>query len=164
MSSTDHSGISSADTSPVRKHFPVNALVASTPENERKSKDLVSINNEKNITATTGPDKFKRISQLAESVFGDTIVQKGNQRSKVKKTESVCIYYFLFLVLLLLPVFNPSLLAYSGPNIFLEYQGTEPYILLYNAVFGFVFLCGLLFVLLLFIAIFKNKPVSHFQN
>ena len=104
MSSTDHSGISSADTSPVRKHFAnstidVDAMVASTPENERKNKDLVAINNEKNITATTGRDKFKRISQLAESVFGDTIVQKENQRTKVKKTESVRFYYFLLLVL-----------------------------------------------------------------
>lgn len=81
-------------------------MVASTPENERKNKDLVTMNNEKNITATTGADKFKRISQLAESVFGDTIVQKGNQQTKVKKTESVRIYYFLLLVLLLLPIFN----------------------------------------------------------
>lgn len=88
----------------MRKHFAnstidVDAMVASTPENERKNKDLVAINNEKNITATTGPDKFKRISQLAESVFGDTIVQKENQRTKVKKTESVRFYYFLLLVL-----------------------------------------------------------------
>ena len=91
MSSTDLSGLSSAEDSPVKKQFPsnpinINAMVASTPETERRIKNTIS--SEKDISATTGPDKYKRISQLAESVFGDSIVQQGGS-PKPKKSESV---------------------------------------------------------------------------
>lgn len=63
---------------------------------DRKDRD----NNQKNdqiVEATTGENRFKRISQLAESVFGDTIVQQpsSNQPGLSRKNSSASVSIFI---------------------------------------------------------------------
>lgn len=93
ISHSDQSGLSSSDSSPTKTHFPaspidVNNLVARTPERERK-KNEENTELKNGINPSTGQDKFKRISQLAEAVFGDTIVQSTGQAREAQLRENL---------------------------------------------------------------------------
>lgn len=96
---SDHSGDEAK--SPIN----VNSMVARTPSpggnNTSKDGDLVALRNKKNeveaVEATQGQHRFKRISHLAESVFGDTIVQQpsSSPTSLSRKDSTASVGCFL---------------------------------------------------------------------
>ena len=76
FTSPDHSGFSSSDNSPVKSSPIKGGEPNDKSDQTSRNEDLCS-------------EKYKRISQLAEVVFGDTIIQNSAQAKRTRSVESV---------------------------------------------------------------------------